>query len=287
MAARIDIDVPDVVDLIDDALELLRLERGSADTGPFVEVQTVMLDVNVTSYSLSDPGGTPGDWYRWRFSETDDSNPTAYRGPLVSVDAYATLTELLRTFGTAQPTEAVNLTRLATLLEMATREIDRELGWGFRPTTGTWRFRANGPIVQIPGGLVEVETVGVRSSAGAEFVETTDYDLLPEFPPPGEPYRSIRLRSPSSDWSLYPFGSEHHGPRHREVEITGTRGWVAPPADIRESVIARARQAHAGDPALSGGVPGWSDGPSPVPFPRLPDVMYRALKHYRAWQVIL
>lgn len=281
MAARIDIDVPDVADLIDDDLVLLRLERGTSDTGPFVEVQTVLLDVNLTSYSLTDPGGTPGDWYQWRFSEDDDSNPTAYRGPLVSVDAYATLTELLRTYGTSQATEPVNLTRMAGLLETATREIDRELGWGFRPTTGTWHFRAYGRIVQIPGGLIEATTVAVRQSSSGSYVPTTEYDLMPEFPPPGEPYRSIRLRQAAHGY----WGHWTHG--QMEIELTGTRGWNAAPLDIRESVIARARQGHAGDPSLLGGAPAWADDAAPVPSQRLPDVMWRALKFYRRWQVIM
>lgn len=274
MASRIDIDVPDVADLVDNDLVTLHLERGPADTGPFVEVQTVALDTNVVTYPISDPGGTPGDWYRWLITESDDSNPTAYRGPLVSVDAYATVTELLRGFGTQPPSQPIVLTRLGALLESATREIDRELGWGFRPVAGTWRFIANGPIVQIPGGLIDISTVGVRPvGSTADFTATTEYDLLPDLPPPGEPYRSLRLRG-----SVRP---------HTEVEITGTRGWAAPPSDIRESVIARARQSHAADPSLSGGVPAWADAGTPAPTPRLPDVMWRALRFYGNWQVIL
>lgn len=128
-------------------------------------------------------------------------------------------------------------------IEAAEAAIDAETGRSFDSVTETRRFDVANPGAYLDvGDLVSVTAVGVADGTGAAYttLTVTDYFLGPSVRPAGHPYRWIELSDVGSYSYNYGF---------RTVEIAGTWGWAAVPADIKQvvaSMVARTYQQSRG-----------------------------------------
>jgi hypothetical protein len=133
---------------------------------------------------------------------------------------------------------------LEDYIESAEAAIDAETGRRFDSVTETRLFDVYDPGEYLNvGDLVSVTAVGVADATGGAFTTLTasDYYLGPPVRQAGWPYRWLNL----SD-----LGSYDYNFGYRTVEIAGTWGWAAVPADIKQlvaSIVARTfQQSRAG-----------------------------------------
>jgi hypothetical protein len=162
---------------------------------------------------------------------------------------------------------------LEEYIESAEAAIDGETGRRFDSVTETRQFDITAPGEYLSvGDLISVTAVGVADATGGTLtaLTATDYFLGPSVRQAGHPYRWLNLSDVGS--YSYDFG-------YRTVEIAGTWGWSAVPADIKQivaSVVARTYQQSRGggvsritdipglgtvefsSPASSGGVGGFT-----------------------------
>lgn len=116
--------------------------------------------------------------------------------------------------------------------------IDRETGRRFDAITETRQFDIANPGRElVTGDLVSVTAVGVADSTGGDFttLAVSDYYLGPSVRSYGAPYQWIAL----SD-----LGSYSYAYGYRTVEIAGTWGWAAVPADIASVAMSMAVRTY-------------------------------------------
>ena len=153
---------------------------------------------------------------------------------------YLTAAQLITRLG-LDPTTDEEL--LEEYIESAEAAIDGETGRRFDSVTETREFDITEPGTYLNvGDLVSVTAVGVADATGGTLtaLTATDYFLGPPNRPAGHPYRWLNLSNLGS--YAYAFG-------YRTVEIVGTWGWAAVPADIKQivaSVVARTYQQSRG-----------------------------------------
>lgn len=153
---------------------------------------------------------------------------------------YVTAAELIVRLGLDPATDE---DVLEDYIESAEAAIDGETGRRFDSVTETRRFDIANPGEYLSiGDLVSVTAVGVADGTGADLTTLTagDYFLGPSNRQAGWPYRVIQLSDVGSYSFAYGF---------RTVEITGTWGWAAVPADIKQlvaSMVARTYQQSRG-----------------------------------------
>lgn len=194
--------------------------------------------------------------------------------------AYATIDDATATFTTA-PSGERKVARLESALEVATDELNGELGQDFfrHPTAGsdTWLVNGRGDgVLHLHRGIVALEQVELSLDGGFEFVvvDASEYSLgwdlfSSDDPPAGEPWFHLRMR-PRATYPVYPRGTS-------TVRLTGARGWPAIPRALIEGVAARARQIVAGDGTYGGSFEGDPEGGA-TPYFRWPDITWRFIQ---------
>jgi hypothetical protein len=236
-------------------------------------------------YEGWDLAGTTAHYYRAWISTSTGANPSEYSDVLLGRgDTYASIDDVLGSHHEREPKNTRYLARIASLLESATDEITRAVGFPFfrRPLTGTETFYLTGEggwrlhlhktgdyIVQL--GTVKAGTYDstLVTIGGADFFASSYL--------PGEPFDHIDL-SPAATSGLTSWPTDRWG---LEFSLSA-RGWNAIPANIREGAVARVRQLAGLDPAPGGGPAGPEEMDGRVNIlPRLPDVTWRAIDHYR------
>lgn len=146
---------------------------------------------------------------------------------------YMVATDLITILGLPAGTSTIVLDFFIDAAESA---IDRETGRRFDSVTETRRFDVADPGEYLSvGDLVSVTAVGVADETGGAYtaLAASDYFLGPSVRPAGHPYHWIELSNVGSYGFAFGF---------RTVEITGTWGWAAVPADIKAlvaSMVAR------------------------------------------------
>lgn len=258
---------------------LTRLERGTAEGGPFAEIATEPIVSLTNSYEVGDDTGTTTHWYRSRYSNAGGTVFSEYSPAFTPTvpDSYANLDDLL--LGLPHlPTETPGGSRRLAAMERALidakRKLDNELGVDFfrHPAAGTEVFYLTGDgtsRLHVHDGIVSASQIRIRTSPSASFVTltSTGYDLDPPSPLADEPYFHVILNG-SGTYTTWPT-------TYRGVEVTGVRGWAAVPVELRDANIAWARQSLAADPSFPGGIVGPDELGRPVGPNRLPDPVWR------------
>jgi hypothetical protein len=227
-----------------------RWERSATGGGAgFSEIGTFALVAGTRLYTIYDPSGTVGSFYRVRYSKSDGSAPTPYSAEWVSgpdVGAYASLA-MLRAYVRDSGTADGDLELLA--LEAAARAIDRECGRTFHAmTTATARvFTAGlstGPVgwpfygrqyavdvddfSTVTGLVVKFDTTG---NGGYNTTVTAFRPQPANALAAGLPYTSLLFDL----GTLPPFNADG-------VQVTAAWGWVAtPPGVVNANLVQAAR----------------------------------------------
>lgn len=202
--------------------------------------------------------------------------------------AYATSEDaLLRWPGAAKPTGA-DLERIESLLPVAAQQLDRaaQRDWYRHPAAEddpdeVWYATGDGSrILHVHGGIVSLTKLEVRydESLAYEEVTSTGYVLRGTDPwsdepdVAGLPFFHIALNGQSAVAHIFPKGIQG-------VRLTGARGWDAPPDDLVQANVERARQLYSADASYSGAVLATDGAGNPVSsLPALPTSFWSFLK---------
>lgn len=273
----VDIDIVSAETVLDGygAGALIRLERASSASGPWVEVATEPVVADVNGYTIWDSGGSSGNWYRSRVSDAALTTFSAYEAPFQVGTrlAYAEVEDLVELLPRVQAPRDENMLR--DTLRRASAVIDARTGhdWHRHPNvSGTetryYSVSRSGWWLDIPEGVVSVSELAIASWTGADYavVDPATYFLHPRDRDYSRPFYGLALSPRSSAIVFYPGEAV--------VRITGVFGWPEVPEIIRSGTLALARQM-VGETLTPGGAPrGEYDNPSTM----LPTETYAAVR---------
>lgn len=262
---------------------LIRLERASSEAGAYSEIATIAVLAETYLYEHWDAGGDATSWYRWRLSNSANTETGDYSAPLTGEDpavaarqagSYATLDDLLLAVGHVPQAGSRELARMQRALVDATDKLIDEIGFDFfrHPATGTEVRLVDGTgdgRLHVHEGIVSLSAVRIKESASASFVavNSADYLLSPAVPRSGWPYDHVDFTGVGT-YGIWPRVK-------RGVELTGVFGWPRVPRAVINANIAWARQDLAADPSFPGGIVGPEELGSPSGPNRLPDAVWR------------
>jgi hypothetical protein len=284
------------------------LATGSYGAGADIELQSSAVEAFTTpavvadiplvaatfTYTHWDAAGTTATWYRWRLTNTGDTETGEWSAPFQGWDpataarlsgANATLDELLGRLPERLPSTSTHkLARMERALIDATERLasNELVGYPFMrsPQSGADEARVveidcDG-IVHVHGGIISVTSARIRRSTSADWEAITVTDLQLEYwaggnralaAPDGEPFDHVTL---TGRGSLVTWPRTHAG-----IELTGAWQWPRIPRPAVNATCDLARQMLAADPTFAGAVVGPDQLGRPVGPNRLPDSVYR------------
>lgn len=238
MAIKVIVHIDNAADwLTVDAAAMFRLDRDTtaAFSSP-AEVATTSLTTGTERYEVWDSAGTTSTWYRFRIEDDGDVALSGWSVPfkVVSSQPIATLASVKLRLGSSASTTDDDI--LQGYIDAANSAIVHRIGYYPGPSDDSTRTYHGKEAVQdgkrlwVPGGVRAVTTLKCASTTGGTktAATATDYVLGPYsfLLRPGEPYQFIEFVDVTSGaWSSFPAG-------YSNVEITGTFGWNAVPADL-------------------------------------------------------
>lgn len=273
----------------------LELQR---DTTPAFSAPAAVADIAIVTgtylYEHWDAGGTTSSWYRWRLTNTGDTETGEWSDPFQGWDpavaarksgAYATLDDALRVLP-QKPGERSSdrLARIETALVDATDQLDDALKLRhafFRsPQSGADEVRTfdgpGGRVLHLHAGLVELTSLRIKRSIRGDW-ETVDVDdVRLEYwanlgsnheKPDDEPYDHVVMTGAGTELA-WPCGPAL-------VELTGAYQWPRVWRRATRVVVDWARQQLAADPSAAGGPTGPIELGRPVGTIRMPDSVFR------------
>jgi hypothetical protein len=250
-----------------------------------VDLPLIAILDGTESYETADSNGTASSWYRNRYEDNTAANASQWSTPeQPDQDTYATLDDVLRTFGNDEPSTAKQA-RYSDLLRVVTDELTAEIGRDFfrHPAvsgTETRYFTADSKRrLHVHEGIIPGSIVSVKyGTYGSTLTTVNAADYLTEIVDGAIVH--LDLTGVGTTLQEWPTGDY-------EVEVVAAFGHATPPVRLREATVARVRQLVGADPSVQGGVPGppelggrggtWAS----AGLIRWPDVTYRAIDHYR------
>lgn len=230
---------------------LFRIERGSAQAGPFAEVATVAIVSGQEEYDTWDGTGTSAHWYRVRFSNaggtTTSDYGAAFQPGAQLICSLADVTQRIK--GTVSDEDERLLLKFIRAL---TTGIQGYTGRQFIPDLVDRTIRLHtraGRLLRIPKGIQSLTSLGVASNSqpasGGTYTAATMTDVYldpPEYDrDAGWPATSVVIRDNASG-AVTTFSDAAHG-----AELVGKMGFPAIPDDIgiiAEAAVIRYWQAR-------------------------------------------
>jgi hypothetical protein len=131
-------------------------------------------------------------------------------------------------------TDASDDTAIEIIIESASRHLDNQTGRRFYPDTnnGTYYYQAKDAYcVDLPD-FASIATVSVDYNNTRTYTDltSTDWDATPDnYSAEGKPITGI---------ALSPLSAQFFPTQRKGIKITGKRGWLAAPTDIKNACLA-------------------------------------------------
>lgn len=264
---------------------LIAMESSATEDGTYAALATSPTQAVVSGtyvYEFDDAAGDATTWYRWRFTDSGGATTLGnYSDPVQGEEfsspqppeSYATLDELLLSYGTKVTASGKQLARMAELLKTAATQVNEKMGWDFWNHLGETRYYdgdGTNVLCEHEGiNDISAATLSLSWDLGQTFTDlaATDWYAEPLNPRPGYPWFHLRLR-PYATYTFFPAG-------YRTIKLAGAAfGWQKPPRSAAEANLQRARQLIAADPSLSG-IAGPEELGRVMASNRIPDAMYQ------------
>jgi len=198
-------------------------------------------------------------------------------------NGYATLAQskaymAMRGLAGSVGTDTSDDTVIEAMLESSSRFIDRQTGRRFWADTndGTYYYQAKDSDCVILPDFASITTVAVDSANTRTYtaLASTDYDILPDN------YAAEGL--PIGELKISPLSTNYFPTQRKGIRITGKRGWLAVPTDIKDACleivqnIYSSRSGQSSSGRISVTASGVVIRPDDVP-----EYAHRIIMHYR------
>jgi hypothetical protein len=160
-------------------------------------------------------------------------------------NGYATLAEYkqwiaVRGLSGSVGTDTSDDAMVELLIETASRYIDRETGRRFYPdsTNTDYYYKAKDAYcVDLPD-FASIETVSV------DYVNTRSYTALTSADWEATPDNYLAEGVPITGLAISPVSTSYFPTQRRGIKVTGKRGWLAAPTDVKEACLSIAQSLY-------------------------------------------
>lgn len=167
---------------------------------------------------------------------------------------------------------------IEVLLEAVSRYFDRESGRRFYVdlVDGVYYFEAKDPYEVTLPDFASITTVSVDFNNTRSYTDlaTSDYDTLPD--------NHTADGLPITGLAISPVSTQYFPTQRRGIKVTGKRGWVSVPTDVKDATLAivqnlnSTRSGQSSSGRISVTASGIVIRPSDVP-----EFAQRIIEHYR------